>query len=70
MRTTNLFIVRWSRVPSSYSHMATCPSPAHSDHIRYADVIQCAAARIVQAVRQKAQEYNPQNTEGAFDSLQ
>lgn len=39
------------------------------DHIRYADEIQCAAARVTLAVRQKAREYDPANTEGAFDSI-
>ena len=39
------------------------------DHVRYADEIQCAAARIVEAVCQKAREYNPANSEGVFDSM-
>lgn len=39
------------------------------DHIRYADEIQCAAARVTLAVRKKAREYSPTNTEGNFDSI-
>lgn len=37
------------------------------DHLRYIDEIQCAAARIVQAVRQKAIEYG--NPDGEFNSM-
>lgn len=39
------------------------------DHVRYADEIQCAAARVTLAVRKKAREYNPANTQGIFDSI-
>ena len=41
----------------------------HSDHLRYADEIQCASARVLEGVRRKAREYNPANTEGVFDSI-
>ena len=37
------------------------------DHLRYIDEIQCAAARIVQAMRQKAIENG--NSDGVFDSF-
>ena len=37
------------------------------DHIRYADEIQCAAARVVKALRQKAIEHG--NKEGFFDTM-
>lgn len=40
------------------------------DHVRYTDEIQCAAARIVQAVRRRARERDPKgNPEGLFDSM-
>jgi hypothetical protein len=39
------------------------------DHVRYMDEIQCAAARVVAAVRQKARAYNNANTEGSFSSF-
>jgi hypothetical protein len=37
------------------------------DHLRYIDEIMCAAARVVQAVRKKAKEWNGAN--GLFDSM-
>mmetsp|Transcript_19390 Transcript_19390/g.28714 ORF Transcript_19390/g.28714 Transcript_19390/m.28714 type:complete len:422 (+) Transcript_19390:472-1737(+) len=37
------------------------------DHLRYVDEIQCAAARIVNAMRQKAREHG--NEEGIFDTF-
>ena len=37
------------------------------DHVRFADHLQCAAARIVAAVRQKAREYG--QVDGGFDSM-
>jgi len=37
------------------------------DHLRYVDEIQCAAARVVAAVREKAREHG--NPEGLFDSF-
>ena len=40
-----------------------------SDHLRYSDEIQCAAARVIQAIRRRAIEYNPSNTLGIFDSI-
>lgn len=40
-----------------------------SDHVRYSDEIQCAGARVVQAIRQRAQAYNPSNTAGVIDSI-
>lgn len=39
------------------------------DHMRYNDDIQCAGARLVKAMRQKAREHDPSNTEGIFDTL-
>jgi len=39
------------------------------DHIRYIDEIQCSAARIVAAVRERARQRNHSNTEGAYDSF-
>lgn len=38
------------------------------DHIRYNDDIQCAAARIVHAMREHARK-NPENPEGIFDTF-
>jgi hypothetical protein len=37
------------------------------DHIRYADEIQCPAARVVKAMRQKAREHG--NEDGVFDTM-
>lgn len=37
--------------------------------MRYVDELQCAAARIVSAVRQHARSTNPSNTEGSFDTF-
>lgn len=37
------------------------------DHLRYVDEIQCAAARVVKAVRQKAREHG--NEDGIFDTF-
>jgi len=40
------------------------------DHLRYLDELQCAAARIVQAIREKARKRDPEgNPEGLFDSF-
>jgi hypothetical protein len=39
------------------------------DHVRYADDIQCAAARIVAAVREDARKNDKNNPEGHFDSF-
>lgn len=40
------------------------------DHLRYSDEIQCAAARVVAAVRKRARERDPMdNPEGDFDSF-
>jgi hypothetical protein len=39
------------------------------DHVRYVDEIQCAAARVVQAVRERARERDPSNVEGHFDAF-
>lgn len=40
------------------------------DHMRYNDDIQCAAARLVHAMRQKARENDPKgNPDGIFDSM-
>merc|ERR1740139_1261709 len=40
------------------------------DHVRYLDEIQCAAARIVQAVRARAKKNNPENNpDGIFDAF-
>lgn len=41
----------------------------NSDHVRYSDEIQCAAARIVQSIRRRAVEQNPSNVKGVFDSI-
>ena len=40
------------------------------DHVRYNDAIQCAAARVVRAVRRRAREVDPNgNPDGLFDSF-
>lgn len=39
------------------------------DHVRYIDEIQCASARVVQAVRAHAREHNPANINGDFDAI-
>ena len=40
------------------------------DHLRYSDEIQCAAARVVEAVRKRARERDPKgNPNGEFDSF-
>lgn len=39
------------------------------DHIRYVDEIVCAAARIVNAVRQRARKNSMENTNGEYDSF-
>eukprot|EP00521_Asterionellopsis_glacialis_P006023 CAMPEP_0195281424 /NCGR_PEP_ID=MMETSP0707-20130614/739_1 /TAXON_ID=33640 /ORGANISM="Asterionellopsis glacialis, Strain CCMP134" /LENGTH=537 /DNA_ID=CAMNT_0040340307 /DNA_START=134 /DNA_END=1747 /DNA_ORIENTATION=- len=39
------------------------------DHVRYIDELQCAAARIVNALRERARKRNPENIDGAFDSF-
>eukprot|EP00586_Coscinodiscus_wailesii_P017298 CAMPEP_0172491018 /NCGR_PEP_ID=MMETSP1066-20121228/21672_1 /TAXON_ID=671091 /ORGANISM="Coscinodiscus wailesii, Strain CCMP2513" /LENGTH=643 /DNA_ID=CAMNT_0013259805 /DNA_START=121 /DNA_END=2052 /DNA_ORIENTATION=- len=39
------------------------------DHLRYLDEIQCAAARIVEAVRKRAREKHEGNKEGYYDSF-
>ncbi|GFH56455.1 hypothetical protein CTEN210_12931 [Chaetoceros tenuissimus] len=38
------------------------------DHIRYVDEIMCAAARIVEAVRERSRNYNHANSEGLYNS--
>jgi len=39
------------------------------DHVRYIDELQCAAARIVNAIRERARKRNPANVDGLFDSF-
>ncbi|CAB9499428.1 GDP-fucose protein O-fucosyltransferase [Seminavis robusta] len=39
------------------------------DHVRYVDEIQCAAARVVEALRKRARQRNPKNVKGEFDSF-
>ena len=39
------------------------------DHIRYVDEIQCAAARVVDAVRRRARKRDPRNKEGHYDAF-
>ena len=39
------------------------------DHLRYIDEIQCAAARIINAVRDRARERNQSNQGGLFDTM-
>ena len=40
------------------------------DHVRYIDEIQCAAARVVQAIRQRARSRHPDtNPDGLFDTF-
>jgi hypothetical protein len=39
------------------------------DRVRYVDEIQCAAARVVHAVRERARERDPSNVEGNFDAF-
>ena len=39
------------------------------DHMRYIDEIQCAAARVVAAVRRRARERNATNSRGEFDTM-
>lgn len=39
------------------------------DHIRYVDEIQCAAARVVHAVRERARSRNASNTHGDYDAF-
>jgi hypothetical protein len=39
------------------------------DHMRYIDEIQCAAARVVAALRKRARERNATNTQGHFDTM-
>jgi hypothetical protein len=39
------------------------------DHVRYVDEIQCAAARVVHAVRERAREKDAKNTQGLFDAF-
>eukprot|EP00980_Cylindrotheca_fusiformis_P024116 scaffold11543_cov54-Cylindrotheca_fusiformis.AAC.1 len=41
------------------------------DHVRYVDEIQCAAGRVVAAIRRRVQERNPNgnNSNGDFDTL-
>lgn len=46
-----------------------CPLRTDSDHVRYTDEIQCASARAIEAIRRKAREYNPANTQGIFDTI-
>ena len=40
------------------------------DHLRYSDEIQCAAARVVAAIRKRARSRDPEgNTDGEYDSF-
>lgn len=39
------------------------------DHMRYIDELQCAAARIVKAIREHARLRDPRNTLGDFDTF-
>jgi GDP-fucose protein O-fucosyltransferase len=39
------------------------------DHMRYVDELQCAAARIVAAMRDRARRKNPANSQGEFDTF-
>ena len=39
------------------------------DHLRYIDELQCAAARIVNAIREHVKERDPRNVEGTFHSM-
>jgi len=39
------------------------------DHLRYIDKLQCAAAKIVEAIRDRARKNEKSNEEGLFDSL-
>lgn len=39
------------------------------DHVRYQDEIQCAAARVVEAVRKHVRQRQPENVNGDFDSF-
>jgi GDP-fucose protein O-fucosyltransferase len=39
------------------------------DHVRYIDELQCAAARIVEAVRDRARSRDKSNTNGEFDTF-
>lgn len=39
------------------------------DHMRYIDEMQCAAARIVSAIRKRAREHNKKNLAGDFDTF-
>jgi len=39
------------------------------DHVRYVDEIQCAAARVVEAVRNRVRQRQPNNNDGAFDAF-
>lgn len=39
------------------------------DHLRYKDEIQCASARVVRALRERARSRDPTNTDGLFDTF-
>jgi hypothetical protein len=39
------------------------------DHLRYNDDLQCAAARIVEAIRERARKRDPSNIDGLFDAF-
>ena len=39
------------------------------DHVRYSDEIQCAAARVVVAIRERARQFQSFNTNGTFHTL-
>ena len=39
------------------------------DHLHYVDEIQCAAARVVAAIRDHVRKRNPENKNGDFDSF-
>jgi len=39
------------------------------DHLRYVDELQCAAARVVNAIRERAKGRNAENVDGVFDSM-
>jgi GDP-fucose protein O-fucosyltransferase len=39
------------------------------DHMRYIDELQCAAARVVSAVRRRAKTRDPANVNGDFDTF-
>jgi len=39
------------------------------DHLRYVDELQCAAARVVEALRDRARKLDPSNPDGLFDTM-